>query len=249
MKPPNIDTEVDINEFHCSFGHVHKDLLLETAKQRGVTLTGELYECKGCSMAKGRKKPIAKTTKSRGDKRGGRVFLDVCGPKSVRSIGGKEYMLLVKDVFFRFSGAYFIRSKSEVSKYFKQYLADHRFSGAPSPVETVRTDDAAEFKSRYFADLCRERGIRQDFTTANSPQFNGVAERGIAMIESTGKAALIQAKCMFSGMGIPLSDSLWAAQTYWACNALNSRQPKLTPSKNLLTRCGMVELHRVRSPS
>ena len=229
VKPPNIDTEVDINEFHCSFGHVHKELLLETAKQRDVTLTGELHECKRCSMAKVRKKPIAKTTKSRADKRGGRVFLDVCGPKSVRSIGGKEYMLLVKDDFFRFSAVYFMRSKSEVSKYFKQYLADHRFSGAPSPVETVRTDDAAEFKSGYFAELCRERGIRQELTTANSPQFNGVAERGIAMIESAGKVALIQAKCTFSGMGIPLSDSLWAAQTYWAFNALNFTAAKANP--------------------
>ena len=48
-----------------------------------------------------------------------------------------------------------MRSKSEVSKYFKQYLADHRFSGTPSPVETVRTDDAAEFNqntSLIFAD-------------------------------------------------------------------------------------------------
>ena len=36
-----------------------------------------------------------------------------------------------------------MRSKSEVSKYFKQYLADHRFSGTPSPVGTVRTDDCA----------------------------------------------------------------------------------------------------------
>ena len=99
-----------------------------------------------------------------------------------------------------------MRSKSEVSKYFKQYLADHRFSGTPSPVETVRIDDATEFKSGYFADLCRERSIRQEFTTANSTQFNDVAERGIAMIESTVKAALIQAKCMFSGMGIPLSN-------------------------------------------
>ena len=47
VKPPNIDTKVDINEFHCSFGHAHKELLLETAKQRGVALTGELHECKG----------------------------------------------------------------------------------------------------------------------------------------------------------------------------------------------------------
>ena len=70
----------------------------------------------------------------------------------------------------------------------------------------MHTDDAAEFESGYFADLCRERGIRQEFTTANSSQFNAVAERGIDMIESTGKAALIQAKRIFSGMGIPLSD-------------------------------------------
>ena len=32
VKPPNIDTEVDINEFRCSFGHGHKELLLETVK-------------------------------------------------------------------------------------------------------------------------------------------------------------------------------------------------------------------------
>ena len=126
-------------------------------------------------------------------------------------------MLLVKDVFSRFSAVYFMRSKSEVSKYFKQYLPDHRFSGTPSPVETVRIDDAAEFKSGYFADLCRGRGIRQEFTAANSPQFNGVAERGTAMIESTG-------------MGIPLSDSLWAAQAYWACNALNFTATKANPN-------------------
>ena len=64
----------------------------------------------------------------------------------------------------------------------------------PSPVETVRTDDAAEFGSGYLADLCRERGsFRQEYTIANNPQFNGVAERRIAMIESTGKAASIQA--------------------------------------------------------
>ena len=44
VKPPNVDTEVDINEFHCSFGHTHKELLFEMAKQRGVTLTGELQE-------------------------------------------------------------------------------------------------------------------------------------------------------------------------------------------------------------
>ena len=35
-------------------------------------------------MAKGRRKPIAKTTKSRADKRGGRVVLDICGSVFLR---------------------------------------------------------------------------------------------------------------------------------------------------------------------
>ena len=102
VKPPNIDTEVNINEFHFYIGNVHKELLLKTAKQRGVTLTGELQECEGCSVAKGRRKPIAKTTKSRAHKRGGRVFLDVCGPKSVRSMGGKSTFFWSKMTFLGF---------------------------------------------------------------------------------------------------------------------------------------------------
>ena len=42
VKTLNIDTESDINEFRFSFGHVHKERLLETAQQHDVTLTGEM---------------------------------------------------------------------------------------------------------------------------------------------------------------------------------------------------------------
>ena len=52
VKPPNFNIDVDINDFHCSFGHVHEELLRETAKQRNVNLTGTLRECQGCSIAK-----------------------------------------------------------------------------------------------------------------------------------------------------------------------------------------------------
>ena len=120
-------------------------------------------------------------------------------------------MLMIRDDFTRFIDVYSMRSKDEVSRYFRQYLADYRFTGVPCPVETVRTDDAAEFKGGAFADLCRERGIRQEFTTADSSQFNGVAERGIVMIESAGKVTIIQAGLSFPGMRIPSGNSLWAA--------------------------------------
>ena len=65
VKPPNFNMDVDINNFHCSFGHVHEGLLRETAKQPNVNLTGTLRECEGCSIAKGRAKLIATTTGTR----------------------------------------------------------------------------------------------------------------------------------------------------------------------------------------
>ena len=42
-----------------------------------------------------------------------------------------------------------------------------------------------------FGKLCRERNIKQEFTTADSPEYNGVTERGLAMIESAALAARI----------------------------------------------------------
>ena len=80
---------VDINTFHTSRGHVHEKLLRSTAKQLGVVLQGSLRECEGCSVAKGLGKPFGSTTSTRANKVFGRLFVDICGDKSVESIGGK----------------------------------------------------------------------------------------------------------------------------------------------------------------
>ena len=117
-------------------------------------------------------------------------------------------MLLIRDDFTRLNAVYFMRSKIEATKYFSQYLADYCFTDVPSPIEVVRTDNAAESEGGAFADLCRERGIRQEFTTADNSQFNGVAEHGIALIESADKTAAIRAGIMFPSVGVPSGDSL-----------------------------------------
>ena len=58
-------TPTGINTFHCTYGHTHKVLLKETAEQQDVNLSGELHECRGCSMTKGLRKPIARSTNTR----------------------------------------------------------------------------------------------------------------------------------------------------------------------------------------
>ena len=44
-------TPTDTDTFHCTYGHTHEVLLKQTAEQQRVNISGELYECRGCSMA------------------------------------------------------------------------------------------------------------------------------------------------------------------------------------------------------
>ena len=81
-------------------------------------------------------------------------------------------------------------------------------AGIPSAVEVVRSDEGGEFKGD-FAKLCRRHTIRQEFTTVDSAKFNGVAEHHIAMIESAGMAAQVQAKSLFCGFNLPSDSRLW----------------------------------------
>ena len=185
---PTPSTAAGINEFHCSHGHMHEDLLRKTAKQIGVKLQGQLVPCQGCSEAKGIRKPVKPFTYTRAAKPPERCFVDLSGPKSVKPPGGKEYMMIVRDDFWRFTRVFFLRTNDETATYFSN-LADI----APRKVEVVRSDGGGEFSKGVFGALCTTERIRQEFTTANSPQYNGIAERQIAIVEAEGLAAKIQA--------------------------------------------------------
>ena len=139
-KIPSVSS-VDINKFHTSHGHIHEKSLRFTAKQLGVDLEVSLRECEGCSVAKGLGKPIGRTTSTRADKVFGRLSVDICGEKSVESIGRKRYMLLICDDFSRFAWTYFMRQNSDTVALCEQFLADKRMAGTPSAIEVVRLDD------------------------------------------------------------------------------------------------------------
>ena len=191
LSPSNRDTPININDFHVAHAHAHEGALRKTAKQMGVTLGGKLHECKGCSMAKGIRMSIPSKTHSREDKRLSRVFVDLGGKKHVTSMGGNKYPMIIRDDFSRYAWLYYISHKSDAAEAFKQFLADLRVEGIPSEVVIVRSDNGGEFNQGEFGQLCRERNIKQEFTTADSPEYNGVAERGLAMIESAALAARI----------------------------------------------------------
>ena len=58
---PTPSTAADINDFHCSHGHMHEDLLRKTAKQIGEKLQEQLAPCQGCSEAKRTRRPSSRS--------------------------------------------------------------------------------------------------------------------------------------------------------------------------------------------
>ena len=184
-------TPTDINLFHCTYGHTHEALLKQTAKKQGVSLSGVLHECRGCSMAKRLRKPITRSTDTRADKKLERVFVDLSGKMAISSIRGKRYTLIVRDGYTRFTQVYSLAKKSDAASAFESFLAEVRADGTPSAVTCVRSDNREEFFGGEFGTLCRKRGIKHKFTPADSPKYNGIVERAPALISNTTLAACL----------------------------------------------------------
>ena len=71
---------------------------------------------------------------------------------------------------------YPIKRKSDVFSTFKNFKARVELDSG-NKIKCFRTDNGGEYTSEEFDDFCRKEGIKRQFTVANTPQQNGVAER------------------------------------------------------------------------
>ena len=141
LPPGNIasnETAVDINAFHCVYGHSNELLLRETAPSLGVELLGKLRPCTGFSIAKGYHKPIPSNSKSRASQKLGRLFVDLSVVKKTISL---RYVMLLKYNYSRYAWVYFLKNKSDAADAFRKFLADVRADSVPSKVEIVSSDN------------------------------------------------------------------------------------------------------------
>ena len=117
---------------------------------------------------------------------------------------------------------YFMCHKSDAAETFRHFSADNCATVFSSDVETLRSDDGREFLEGAFGALCRKYNLTQEFTSASSPQFNGVAKRALGLIEAAALAAKIQASILFPNVELPSSsDYLWTEAMSWACHTFN----------------------------
>ena len=68
---------------------------------------------------------------------------------------------------------YFMGEKTELPEKFKEVLA----YVDKGNVKALRSDNGTEYTSKTFRENCKTEGIRQEFTSPDSPFQNGAAER------------------------------------------------------------------------
>ena len=104
------------------------------------------------------------------------VHSDICGPLEKQSIGGANYFITFIDDHTNWSVVYPMRKKSDAFHYFKMF-AQLAQTHTGRKLKILRTDRGGEYLSKEFESDLSSKGTQHQFTTAYTPQQNGVAER------------------------------------------------------------------------
>ncbi len=156
-------------------GHPGEETTRKTAAFYGWELTGKFEICDDCATAKAKQASVAKTTETKSDKRGERIFIDSSSVKG-ESYGRAKFWLLALDDKTDNPTSFFLQRKSETKTKMVPWIKDLK-SKHGIVVKFIHCDDAGENVSFEKACLAEGLGIQFEYTAAGTPQFNGRVER------------------------------------------------------------------------
>jgi transposase InsO family protein len=118
------------------------------------------------------------------------VHSDVCGPMLSTSLSGYVYYVSFIDDYSRKTCVYFLKSKDEVLRKFKEFKALVE-NLSERKIKILMSDNGGEYTSNEFGSFCRDVGIKRELTILYNPQQNGVAERKNRTIMEAVKTIVI----------------------------------------------------------
>nr|GEZ52084.1 retrovirus-related Pol polyprotein from transposon TNT 1-94 [Tanacetum cinerariifolium] len=126
--------------------------------------------------------------------------MDLCGPM-------RKYILVIVNDYSRYTWVYFLHSKDEIPEIIKKFIAQAQLN-YKAKVCKIRTNNDTEFKNATLKAHYEKLGIMQQFSTARTPQQNGVVERRNRTLVEVARTMLIFSQ---------LPKFLWAEAVATAC--------------------------------
>jgi hypothetical protein len=128
------------------------------------------------------------------------------------SIGVSKYCLVIMDDYSLFTWVFFLQEKSQTQETLKRFLrrTQNEFG---LRIKKIRSDNGtAEFKNSQIEGFLEEEGIQHEFSSAYTPQQNGVVER-------KNRTLLDMARTILDEYKTP--DRFWAEAINTACYSIN----------------------------
>jgi transposase InsO family protein len=139
-------------------------------------LKTEHSTCEGCALGKMHREKIPIHMDKRKIDILELAHTYVCGLMQTRSLGGDYYFLIFIDDCTKYTWVYFIRKKSDVFEYFKEFktMVEKK---TRKYINILRLDQGGEYTSGAFIKYYKAHGIVQQYTVPHTPTQNGVVER------------------------------------------------------------------------
>ena len=180
--------------WHKRFGHIGHQRL-ENAYEFAVgvpPLRKMERRCKPCLRGKA-VRVVSREKPERAKRRLYRVYMDYWGPYRVTSMGGMRYYLTITDDYTRKSWIWVTdnRGSMDLCARFLNWKASLEVESSEH-LHAVRCDNAKEFG--VLENVLRPWGVVFEYTTAYTPEQNGVAERLNRTLVSMARCMLFDAE-------------------------------------------------------
>jgi hypothetical protein len=172
--------KLNVSILHGMLGHPGKETTRKIAAFYGWQVTGKSKVCDHCITAKAKQARIAKSTNTKSNKPGKRIFIDISSVKG-ESYGSSKFWLLALDDKTDQPFSFFLNKKSETKDKLVPWIKDLK-SKHKIEIKFIRCDNAGENVSLEKACLVAGLGIQFKYTSAGTPQFNGRIERKFATL-------------------------------------------------------------------
>ncbi|KAJ9547553.1 hypothetical protein OSB04_020096 [Centaurea solstitialis] len=230
--------------WHRRLSHLNYATINQLAKTGLVTGLPSLrftkeQLCSACEMGKIKKSSHKLKVEHNTSKPLQLIHMDLCGPMRVQSINGRKYVLVIVDDFSRYTWVKFLRSKDGASDIIISFIRNVQVR-LQLPVQVIRTDNGTEFKNRKLDSFLDSVGITHTFSTARTPQQNGVVDR-------KNRTLVEAARTMLTFSKLPLH--FWAEAVASACftqnRSLITKRFMKTPYELVYNRPPSIKFFRV----
>ncbi|UYV83405.1 hypothetical protein LAZ67_23000904, partial [Cordylochernes scorpioides] len=207
--------------WHRRLGHPSNnklDLILKNNLLKGLnSINGTLDQCDACSLGKMTKVPYVHTDGNQESYPFEAIYVDLCGPIRINSLGGSKYFLTIIDGFSRRIFVEFLKDKLSAAEVLKKFIVK-RENELNSKLKRLRTDNGTEFINKNLETFIESKGIKHELTTPYTPRSNGRVERANRTLLDKGRTLLADSQ-------LPLH--FWAEAVNTAAYLYN-----LTPTTN-----------------